>query len=338
MRLPNVGKIMLDGSRESDNMTETPNASSNEAVLLILIAMSPESVTRLRERFDVLYAPTAPLAAEALREHGARIRIALTNGSVGLQAAQIDAMPRLSLACALGAGYENLDLAHARARGVVLSNGAGTNEDVVADHALALLLASVRAIPQYDRACRQGIWRDDLPSRPQLAHKRLGILGLGQIGRKIARRASAFDMHIGYHNRNPSTDVAHRYFDSLLALAQWSDCLVIATPGGGGTKHLVDAPVLKALGAGGFLVNIARGSIVDTEALARALRHGELGGAALDVYESEPLPPTALLDLPNVVLSPHVAGSSPEAKEASLQCFLENAALHLAGQAVRTPI
>ena len=166
----------------------------------------------------------------------------------------------------------------------------------------------------------------------------MGILGLGTIGRKIAQRGAAFDMTVGYHNRSRRPEVSLRYFDTLLDLAAWCDFLVVATPGGAGTRHLVDAPVLRALGADGFLVNIARGSIVDTEALANALRNGQFGGAGLDVYESEPQPPAALLDLPNVVLTPHVAGSSPEAKQATLESFLDNASLHFSGQPVRTPI
>ena len=306
--------------------------------LLVLIAMSDASLARLAERFELHHAPTAQARADDVRAHGARIRAVLTNGTTGLRADQIDAMPQLSLACALGAGYENLALEHARARGIVLANGAGTNDDCVADHAMALLLATVRAIPQLDQACREGVWRDALPMRPQLARKRLGILGLGMIGRKIAQRGAAFDLAVGYHNRSPRTELPYRYFDSSLALAQWCDLFVVAAPGGAATTHLVDATVLKAIGPAGFLVNIARGSVVDTEALADALRAGELGGAGLDVYESEPLPPAALMGLPNVVLTPHVAGWSPESMQASLQCFLDNAELHFAGQPVRTPI
>jgi len=307
-------------------------------VLLVLIPMSARGLARLDARFELHHAPTAQQREDDVRTHGARIQAVLTNGTTGLRSDEIDAMPRLSLACALGAGYENLALDRARARGIVLANGAGTNDDCVADHALALLLAAVRAVPAFDQACRQGVWRDALPPRPQLARKRLGILGLGTIGRKIAQRGTAFDLTVGYHNRSSRADLPYRYFDSPQALAQWSDFLVVAAPGGAGTRHLIDAPVLKALGPNGFLVNIARGSLVDTEALAQALRAGELGGAALDVYESEPLPPSALMGLANVVLTPHVAGTSPEATQASLQCFLDNAELHFSGQPVRTPI
>lgn len=307
-------------------------------VLLVLIPMPGRSLAQMEAGFEVHYAPTTAQSEQALRDHGARIQVVLTNGTMGLRADEIDAMPKLSLACALGVGFENLALAHARARGIVLANGAGTNDDVVADHALALLLATVRAIPRFDQACRQGIWRDALPTLPQLARKRLGVFGLGAIGRKIAQRAVAFDMAVGYHSRSARPEMPFHYFDSLLALANWSDVLVVAVPGGADTRHLVDAAVLKALGSGGFLVNVARGSIVDTDALAQALKDGELAGAGLDVYETEPLPPAALLDLPNVVLTPHVAGLSPEAKQAALQCFLDNAALHFSGRPVRTPI
>jgi lactate dehydrogenase-like 2-hydroxyacid dehydrogenase len=320
--------------------SDVPNSriATMKPVLLVLIPMADDELAQLDAKFVRHYAPTAQRCVDVLGSHGATIQVVLTNGTRGLRADEIDAMPRLALACALGAGYENLALAHARARGVVLTNGAGTNDDCVADHALALLLAVVRAIPQFDQACRQGVWRDALPLRPQLAHKRLGVLGMGAIGRKIAQRAAAFDLAVGYHCRSSRNDLPHRYFDTLLALARWCDVLVVAVPGGPETKHLVDARVLQALGSGGYLVNVARGSIVDTQALALALRSGEVAGAALDVYESEPLPPAALLGLANVVLTPHVAGTSPEAKQASLQCFLDNVERYFSGRPLRTPI
>ncbi|HJV59685.1 MAG TPA: 2-hydroxyacid dehydrogenase [Albitalea sp.] len=307
-------------------------------LLLVLIAMSDARLALLRALFDVLYAPDADRRVQAIALHGNDVRAVLTNGTTGLGAAEIDAMPRLTLACALGAGFENIDIVHARARGVALANGAGTNDDCVADHAFALLLAAVRAIPQFDRACRDGVWRDALPMQPKLAGKRLGILGLGTIGRQVARRAQGFDMEIGYHNRSPVPGLAHRYAEDARSLAEWSDMLVVAVPGGAGTRHLVDAVVIDALGPRGYLVNVARGSVVDTIALARALREGRIAGAALDVYESEPRPPGELLGLPNVVLTPHVAGWSPESVDASVQRFLDNARRHLAGQPVATPI
>ena len=308
--------------------------------LLLLVALSDDYLRQLDTRFELINAPDSARRAAAIAAHGERIEIVLTNGATGLRAAEIDAMPRLGLAAAQGAGYENVDVAHAKARGVAVCNGAGTNDDCVADHALALLLASVRALPQQDAALRAGLWRDDLPLRPSVNGGRLGILGLGQIGRKIARRAAAFDMQIGYHGRTPRSDAPadYRYFNSLPGLAQWADFLVVAAPGGAATKHLVNAEVLAALGPRGHLVNIARGSIVDTQALADALAAGQLAGAALDVYESEPLPPQALLGFANVILTPHIAGWSPEAIQATITLFVTNVDCWVAGQPLRSPL
>jgi hypothetical protein len=182
------------------------------------------------------------------------------------------------------------------------------------------------------------VWRTALPLPPNVSHKRLGILGLGTIGRKIAQRALGFEMEVGYCNRSPKGDLPYRYFDSLQALAAWCDVLVIATPGGPGTRHLVDADILQALGERGWLVNIARGSVVDTAALARALRTHAIAGAGLDVYESEPAPPAELIALSNVVLTPHVAGWSPEAVQNSVDRFIANATRHFAGQPMVSPI
>jgi lactate dehydrogenase-like 2-hydroxyacid dehydrogenase len=298
-----------------------------------------EHLSQFRARYDVIYAPTAELRAKAVAEHGADIEIVLTIGAVGLRADEIAAMPRLSAAAAQGAGYEAIDLVAAKARGLTLWTGAGTNDSCVADHAMALLLASVRALPQQEQALRAGLWRDVMPLRPSVNGRRLGILGMGTIGLRIARRALAFDMEVGYHNRRERNDsLGCQYFGSALDLAQWADFLIVAAPGGATTKHIVNAEVLKVLGPQGHVVNIARGSLVDTAALAAALAAGELGGAALDVYESEPKPPEALLGFPNVILTPHIAGWSPESVQATVDLFLENARRWEAGEPVLTPL
>ena len=307
-------------------------------VLLALTFLSEEHRAQMAEVFEVVYAPDAAQAAAAIAEHGPRVRVALTIGAIGLSPAQIDALPALTLICVLGAGYENVAVNHAKARGIVVATGAGTNDDCVADHAFGLLIATVRGIVQLDARTREGVWRTALPLPPNVSHKRLGILGLGTIGRKIAQRALGFEMEVGYCNRSPKGDLPYRYFDSLQALAAWCDVLVIATPGGPGTRHLVDADILQALGERGWLVNIARGSVVDTAALAQALRTHAIAGAGLDVYESEPAPPAELIGLSNVVLTPHVAGWSPEAVQNSVDRFMENARRHLAGEAPVTPL
>ena len=312
--------------------------SASKPLLLVLHVLSDAHLSQLAQSFDVLYAPDAARCAEALAAHGPRVQAVLTVGAIGLSAAQMQAMPQLRWVGALGAGYENIDVAYARAHGIAVSTGAGTNDQCVADHAFGLVIAAVRGLVRLDRLTRQGVWRNDIPLPPNVSGKRLGILGLGTIGQKIARRAQAFDMPVGYHNRRPKDGVDFTYFDSVLALAQWADVLLVATPGGAGTRHLVDAPVIAALGPQGYVVNIARGSVVDTAALAQALRTGALAGAGLDVYESEPLPPAELLDQDNVVLTPHVAGWSPEAVQATVDLFLDNAHRHFAGQPLVTPV
>lgn len=307
-------------------------------VLLALMFLSEEHRAQMAQSFELVYAPDAAQAAAAIAEQGARITVVLTIGATGLSAAQIDALPNITLICALGAGYENIAVAHAKARGIVVATGAGTNDDCVADHAMGLLIAAVRGIPRLDGLTRQGVWRTALPLPPNVSHKRLGIIGLGTIGKKIAQRALGFEMQVGYHNRTARTDVPHRYFADATALADWADFLVVATPGGAGTQHLVNATVLNALGPRGVVVNIARGSVIDTAALAAALREGRIAAAGLDVYESEPAPPAELIGLDTVVLTPHVAGWSPEAVQASVDRFLENARRHLADEVPVSPL
>jgi lactate dehydrogenase-like 2-hydroxyacid dehydrogenase len=307
-------------------------------VLLVLIRLSASRLARFARTYEVVDAPDAQSRSQALTRDGARVRIVLTNGSTGIAAADIDRLPALSLICAMGAGYENVAVEHARARGVAVVNGAGTNASCVADHAMTLLLAVVRGLPQYDRAVRAGAWRDSLPMPAGVTGKRLGILGLGHVGSKIALRAIAFEMEIGYCSRSARPEVTYPRFGHPAELAAWCDVLLVATPGGPQTRHLVDGQTLKALGPQGYLVNIARGSVVDTAALEAALRHGAIKGAALDVYEGEPAPPQGLLAFDNVVLTPHVAGWSDQAADASLTMFIENARRHLAGEPLLTPV
>ncbi len=296
--------------------------------LLLLIELSPDRLHRLEAAGFTVHTTPVPT-----------IEAVLTNGSIGLSATQINALPQLRIICAQGAGYEGIDLAAARARGIVVTHGPGTNDESVADHALALLLALVRDIPRANNAVREGRWNQLRQPRPMLSGKKLGLLGLGTIGQKIARRGEqGFAMTVGYHNRQPRPDTDAQYFDSLKALAVWADFLVVATPGGAGTVHLVNDTVLAALGPQGYLVNIARGSVVDNAALTRALSENRIAGAALDVVEGEPDIPPQWLALDNLILTPHIAGRSPEAVQATLQLVLDNLAAFFAGQPVRTPV
>ena len=306
--------------------------------LLLLVPIAAEPKAPLLDRYRVIEATDPASRAAAIAAHGAGIDLVLTNGATGFRADEMAALPNLKLLAAQGAGYENLDLDAARTRGIPVCNGAGTNDDCVADHAFALLLGAVRQIPVLDRACRAGVWRDDLPFQPNFSGKKLGVIGLGNIGRKVAKRAQGFEIEVGYHNRRPQPDSPYTYFDSVIALAEWADYLVVATPGGASTKHLIDAKVLAALGSKGYVVNVSRGSVVDTAALADALDRGVIAGAGLDVYEGEPAPPALLTCSERVVLTPHVGGRSPEAVAASVQMFIDNATRHFAGEAVLTPV
>jgi len=311
---------------------------SEKIPLLVISGLSAEHQAQIAEVYDLTYAPTPAERAAAIARDGARFRAVLTIGVVGLTEQELDALPAVELVCCMGAGYEGLPMQALRARGIATANGAGTNDDCVADHAFGLIIGIVRDLRRLDRRCRDGEWRDSFPQPPNLSGKKLGILGLGGIGRKIARRAGGFDMPVGYHNRRPVQDAPQRYFDSLAALARWCDVLVCAVPGGPATRHLVDAAVLDAIGPRGWLVNIGRGSVVDTQALAAALREGRIAGAGLDVYESEPKPPQELIGLDNLLITPHVAGWSPEATQASVDRFMANAEGHFAGRGVVSPI
>ncbi|KRC79237.1 Glyoxylate/hydroxypyruvate reductase B [compost metagenome] len=306
--------------------------------LLILIDSVQDYLPAIEDRgFRTVFAPTDEARAQAIQDHASEIRVVLTRGATGLRADEIAALPRLELICSLGVGYENIDLAAAAARGIVVTNGPGANAVSVADHAMALLLGAARRLPQADAWVRQGHWSGFMG--PQVSGKRLGILGLGTIGMEIARRgANGFGMSVGYYNRRERPESGYAYFDTPRALAAASDFLVVATPGGAATRHLVDAGVLDALGPDGYLVNIARGSVVDTQALIAALAQRRIAGAALDVVDGEPCIPDALIALDNVVLTPHSAGRSPEAVAATVALFLDNATAHFSGNPVLTPV
>jgi lactate dehydrogenase-like 2-hydroxyacid dehydrogenase len=311
---------------------------STKIPLLVLSGLSSAHQAQIAEVYDMTYAFDPALRAAAIAEHGKKFRAVLTIGVIGITPEEIAAMPALELICCMGAGYEGVPLEVTRARGIATANGAGTNDDCVADHAFGLLIGIVREFRKLDRLCREGVWREAIPQPPNVSGKKLGILGMGTIGQKIAKRAAAFDMEVGYHNRKPKEGVTQRYFDDLKSLASWADFLVLAAPGGPATKHLVNAEVLDALGPQGYLVSIGRGSVVDTEALAAALRENRIAGAGLDVYESEPKRPEQLIGLDNVLLTPHMAGWSPEATQKSVDHFLANAEGHFAGRGVVTPI
>ena len=308
------------------------------ATVLVLVETINDYVSILEDQgYDLIMAPSPAARAQAIAEHSDRIDAVLTRGPLGLTAEEMASLPRLRIICVLGAGYENVDLQAAKTHGLTVTNGAGVNASSVADHTLALLLAVMRDIPGADASVRRGEWAKTM--RPSIAGKRLGILGLGAVGLAIAKRAElGFDMTVRYCNRRQRSDVDYGYCASPIELAAASDILVVATPGGADTRAIVDTAVLEALGPQGFLINIGRGSVVSTAALLDALQTRKIAGAALDVFEDEPNVPDALKRLDNVVLTPHVAGLSPEATRDTVMMVERNLSAFFNGEPVLTPV
>jgi lactate dehydrogenase-like 2-hydroxyacid dehydrogenase len=235
--------------------------------VLALVRLAPERAAALTAAgYAVREAASHASRIEAIRDAGANVRAVLTNGRGGLSGAEMELLPNLEIICAVGAGYEAVDLESARRRRIAVANSPDTNASAVADSAMMLLMAATRHLREADRFVRAGGWQDQWRvETPTISGKRLGVLGLGKIGSRIAHRAAdGFDMEVGYHNRSPVSGSPYRYFDRLLDLATWADFLVCAAPGGPETRHLVDAHVLAALGPRGYLVNVGRGTVVDT--------------------------------------------------------------------------
>ena len=277
--------------------------------------------------------------AAALAAAAPRIRAIAASGESRVSAALINSLPALELISVMGVGYDGIDVAAAKARGVVVTHTPDVLNDEVADTTLGLMLSVARQLPGADRHVRAGLWpKGPLPLSRKMTGARLGLVGMGRIAKAIAQRAQAFNMSIAYTARSAKADLPYTYFDSPAKLAAASDFLVVITPGGAGTRKLIDASVLQALGPNGILVNVARGSVVDEAALIAALQSGAIGGAALDVFENEPHVPQALIDMPNVVLAPHIGSATRETRQAMVDLALGNLAAQFAGQPLLTPV
>jgi len=268
-----------------------------------------------------------------------RVRALVGGGESKIDAGYMALFPALEIISVCGVGYDGVDVAAAKKRGIMVTHTPDVLNDDVADLALGLLLAVARKIPQADRFTRNADWLDGpFQLTRKLTGAKLGIVGMGRIGQAIAKRAAAFDMDISYNCRNPRNDVPYKYVASLVALATEVDFLVAITPGGAATKNLINADVLKALGPQGFLVNVARGSVVDQVALIEALQKKMIAGAGLDVFLDEPNVPAELRKLDNVVLTPHIASGTVETRKAMSALALANLDAHMAGQPVKTPV
>ena len=312
--------------------------------VLALVGLSPERVDALTAAgYAVCEGKKYAHRIDAVREAGATVRAVLTNGRGGLSGDEMALLPQLEIVCAVGAGYEAVDLDTARSRGIAVANCPDTNASAVADSAMMLLMAATRHLRQADRHVHAGAWQEQWAVvTPTISGKRLGVLGMGTIGSKIAHRAArGFDMEVGYHNRKAVSGSSYRYFDSLIELATWADFLICAAPGGAATRHLVNADVLTALGPKGYLVNIGRGTVVDTAALIDVLQSKRIAGAGLDVLEGEPAVPPILpelLQFENVVVTPHIAGRAPEARTAATALILDNLNAYFAGKPLPSPV
>ncbi len=260
-----------------------------------------------------------------LAEHGADIDIVVTSARYGCSAEQLAQMPNLRAICSFGVGYDSIAVDEAKARGIPISTTPDVLNECVADTAIGLIIDTARQFSASDQHVRQGKWlKGQYPLTRKVSGKKLGIVGFGRIGKDIAKRAAGFDMDIRYHNRRPDPTTDYGYEADLKALAGWADFLVLACPGGASTHHLIDAAVLEALGPQGIVVNIARGSVIDEQALVAALQAGTLGGAGLDVFEDEPRVPEALFEMPNVVLLPHVGSATEETRLAMENLVFDN--------------
>ena len=262
-----------------------------------------------------------------------RIRAICGSGESKVGAELMARLPALEIVSIMGVGYDGVDVTAAKARGVMVAHTPDVLNDDVADLALALMLNIARRIPQAERHVRDGQWpAGPMPLASKMSGARLGLVGMGRIGQAIALRALAFGMPIAYTARSAKPGLPYAFHATPQALAAASDFLVVITPGGAATRKLIDAGVLRALGPNGYLINVARGSVVDEAALIEALQQGTIAGAALDVFENEPNVPAALRALDNVVLVPHIGSATTQTRHAMAARAFDNLQAHFAGQ------
>jgi lactate dehydrogenase-like 2-hydroxyacid dehydrogenase len=308
--------------------------------ILVVGSLEPALEKQLTDCHNPLRLPAASERADFLRRHADAVTVIVCSGRPGVDAATMDALPQLGAIVNFGAGVDAIDLNGAAARGIGVSNTPNVLSDTVADTALGLILDTMRGFTAADRYVRAGRWaaQGPFPYTRDVTGSRIGILGLGRIGSAIATRLLGFDCAISYHNRREIPGSPYRYAASPVELAASVDVLVIATAGGPDSTHLVNREVLQALGPGGYLINIARGSVVDQDALIELLAAGELAGAGLDVYADEPTVPAQLWELDNVVLLPHVGSATARTRTAMATLAMRNLEEFLARGRLVTPV
>ena len=306
--------------------------------ILVAAKLWPPYMEMLREAFVVhdrlhLEDPTA------FAKVAPAVRAIAASGEAKVPRELLGTLPSLEIISVFGVGYDGIDVKAAHERRIPVTNTPDVLTDDVADLGMALLLSISRRIPHADRFVRAGEWvKGPLMLARKVSGAKLGIVGLGRIGQAIARRAEGFGMSIAYTTRHERPDSGYQYYSSAAALAAEVDFLMVITPGGAGTKGLINAEVLRSLGPEGYLINVARGSVVDESALVHALQNKLIAGAALDVFEDEPNVPTALRECDNVVLTPHMASATWQTRRAMANLAFGNLQAHFAGKPLLTPL
>jgi len=308
--------------------------------ILLIEPMMPELEAKLDATYAVHRLAQAADRMAFIADVAPRVRGLVTGGGTGASNAILDALPKLEIIAINGVGTDAVDLMHAKEKGIRVSNTPDVLTEDVADLGMALMLAAARQIVAGDRFVRDGRWarKEAIPLARKVSGKRLGILGMGRIGRAIGKRAEGFGMQIAYTDIRAFEELPYRYVPTLLDLARESEILIIAAAGGAQSRGIVNRAVMDALGRDGILVNVARGTVVDEPALVAALSKGTLGGAGLDVFLDEPNVPPELLTLGHLVLQPHRASATVETRIAMGELVLANLAAHFSGKTLPTAV
>jgi D-3-phosphoglycerate dehydrogenase len=308
--------------------------------LLVVGELPDWDFAALAERFTLHHYWRAADKAAMLAEHTPSIVAICTKGEIGADAALMDALPRAKIIACYGVGVDAIDLEAARARGISVTNTPDVLTEEVADMAMLLLLSAARQVKLGDEWVRDGSWlaKGPMPLTTRVWGKRLGIVGMGRIGRAIARRAVAFGMPVSYSGRTKQPVLPHTHYPTPAALAPHVDILCVSAAGGAATRGLVDRAAIEALNPGAIFVNVSRGTVVDEAALLDALRGGRIAAAGLDVFLNEPAIDPAFLTFPNVVLQPHAASGTVETRKDMGRLMRENLEAHLDGRPLLTPL
>ncbi len=311
-----------------------------QRTVLALAPMLPPEMARLEDRFHVVRLYNEADPEKALQAVKQDVVAVVSNPSTPVRRSLIEALPNLEIITQFAVGTDNIDLEAAKSRGVVVTNTPDVLTDDTADVAVSLLLALSRRICEGDMYVRVGKWASSgpMPLGVTLKGKTVGIVGLGRIGRAIAKRLVAFDMRVVYHGRKQKADMAYPYFKDMEMMAAHSDYLVLSCSGGPDTHHIVNARVLEALGPKGYVINVARGSVVDEDELVKALENRAIAGAGLDVYAREPNVHDALKTMDNVVLVPHIGSATVETRTIMGEIVLANLDAHFSGKPLITPV